>query len=365
MISPIRASDPSAGRAKNDTLATVDGRAASLGDALSRAASLLKAARFPLVVSGGDLAATNAALDLAEVICGGFAVLDGESAELVALSESCSYLTSRREAFARADVILPVGSRAESDPFIEKLRASAPSLTENQRAILTLPAFADDTGSERNSVKIGLAVLAALASPDPAPGFAADDYSDTRDIAAQLKSAKFGAIVWSPEELDGLEIASLQGLVEKLNAQTRFTALPLRPGGNALGNAQLCIARWGAPPPLRWMGGRAVSAFLGLGSPASAAPEVDLILAISSFSDIASLPLSGRAPLIKIAPGACGGKNQKIAIEAGATGRDHGGIFYDAEADAYVSVEATVTGGAPSAAELIGELTERVKGAAA
>ena len=66
-------------------------------------------------------------------------------------------------------------------------------------------------------------------------------------LAADLRAARFGVAVWSAAELDALTIEMLCGLVDDLNAATRFSGLSLAPGDNALGVLQTCGWMTGFP----------------------------------------------------------------------------------------------------------------------
>ncbi len=74
------------------------------------------------------------------------------------------------------------------------------------------------------------------------------------DLAAQLKAAHFGVVVWSAELLDKLTIEMIHGLVVDLNQKTRFSTLPLGPGMNALGVVQ--TSGWMTGFPIRTGFGR-------------------------------------------------------------------------------------------------------------
>ena len=74
------------------------------------------------------------------------------------------------------------------------------------------------------------------------------------DLAKSLQTARFGVAVWSAASLDELTIEMLFGLVDDLNAGTRFTGLPLASNDNAVGVLQTC--GWTTGLPLRTGFGR-------------------------------------------------------------------------------------------------------------
>ena len=67
------------------------------------------------------------------------------------------------------------------------------------------------------------------------------------EIATGLKAARFGVAVWSAAALDAPAIEMLCGLVDDLNAATRFSGLPLAPADNAIGVMQTCAWMTGLP----------------------------------------------------------------------------------------------------------------------
>ena len=66
-------------------------------------------------------------------------------------------------------------------------------------------------------------------------------------LAADLQAARFGVAVWSATELDALVIEMLCGLVDDLNARTRFSGLAVPPPDNAAGVLQVCGWMTGLP----------------------------------------------------------------------------------------------------------------------
>jgi formylmethanofuran dehydrogenase subunit B len=256
--------------------------------------------------------------------------------------------------------VLLVGARAANDRFVEQLKRKAPPLSGKARAFVDVP-IAKVSG--RPSLKAGLASLSALALADPAPAFAESTYEEPRGVVAKLQAASFGVAVWSPEELDVLEIAALMGLIDKLNRTTRFTALPLRPGGNSFGGAQLCLSRWGVPPPARFASGGARQMIFTAAASPDPALDADLVLLASSFSDSPAFIPNVPVPAIAIGPNVMASLSPAVAIEAGVLGKDHGGIWYDADQDAYVYVDVPARSAKPSAAELLAEVLRKVRAA--
>lgn len=342
--------------------AFAEGGETSLPAALDDAARMLVAARTPLFVLACDSAATNTALNLAE-LCNGIvdvAESDALSQELRAWQERGGFLTTRREAYARADVVLVVRKAAQQPPFTEQLRSvPAPLEAEVGRTLLDITDLPGPWPAA--DLKSRLAMLGALVRPNPAPAFQASEDHTLQAFANQLVAAEFGVVLWSPGDLDSLEIASLMSLLNSLNEVTRFTSLPLRAPGNAWGVGQVALARWGVPPRARWLGAYAEYdpwryAMRRLIRPG----EADAVVFVSSFPGQGSAPELPHERTVWLGPGA-GPAGARIAMEAGASGVDYEGEWYDETLDAFCARAASAPSDAPSTAALLDQLTTRVK----
>ena len=102
-------------------------------------------------------------------------------------------------------------------------------------------------GKEPRDLPMLLAALRARIADRPA-GRTRVAAATLDELAARLKSARFGVAVWSAASLDALTIEMLCGLVSDLNATTRFSGLPLAPVDNAMGVLQTCGWTNGFPP---------------------------------------------------------------------------------------------------------------------
>ena len=141
------------------------------------------------------------------------------------------------------------------------------------------------------------------------------------------KAARFGVAVWSAAELDVLAIEMLCGLVQDLNAKTRFTGLPLAPPDNALGVLQAC----------GWMTGFPMRTGFGRGYPEHdpwrfdaarlvESGEADCALWISAYRvrlpawkrGVPMIALTGARASFRPAP--------RVHIEVGRPGTDHDAV---------------------------------------
>jgi formylmethanofuran dehydrogenase subunit B len=173
-------------------------------------------------------------------------------------------------------------------------------------------------------------------------------------LAGDLKAARFGVAVWSAAELDALAIEMLCGLVNDLNATTRFSGLPLAPGDNAIGVLQVC----------GWMTGFPVRTGFGRGYPDHdpwqhraarlvRSGEADCVLWISAYR-AAAPEWRGGPPTIALAPAdARFPISPRVHIAIGNPGRDHDAVEYCAQMGNLVAVAATHQSEALSVADAI------------
>src|SRR5207244_463204 len=151
----------------------------------------------------------------------------------------------------------------------------------------------------------------------------------------ELRQARFGVAVWSAAALEPPVIEMLCGLVDDLNAATRFTGLRLEPDDNAAGVLQVC----------GWTTGFAMRTGFGRGGAAHdpwrhdagrlvASGEADCVLWISAYG--AALP-DWDIPVIALTAAAEGGGNMpRVRIEVGQPGVDHDTVEHCVATDTLV-----------------------------
>jgi formylmethanofuran dehydrogenase subunit B len=338
--------------------AAVAGLEVALAVALDEAASLIRAARTPLFLLACDTDAAAAALDLAE-FCG--AIVDATESEAMAVEVGAlrgpgGFIISRREALARADVLLLAGASAEALDVARWGAARLPCPLE--RKVLKLNELSAGRGG--TAITSQLSALATLVKGE-GPALAQPRFDPFRAYADALLAAEYGVVLWSPSDLDALDVAALSNLVSVLNQRTRFSSLPLRARGNGWGVNQLMLARWGVPLPARHVEGVAVHDPWLYSAPRMIRDgEVDLVLTVSNLSERREVP-QGTAPIISIGAAHSG---VRVSIASGVAGVDHAGDWYDEAADAIIAHRARQPSATPSAAHILRELAFRLKGLA-
>jgi len=237
--------------------ARIDGRPVTLEAAIAEAAGLLGASRLPVIAGlGTDIAGARAAVALAERVGGVIDHMHSDALlrDLAVMQQAGAYVTTPNEARLRGDTLLLVGpGLMEAWPQMGDRLLSAPLAQEvgGERRIFSLcpgkdtalPGSVKKVGRAANELPTLLALLRAHVA-----GRITKVPRAVADLAKALQTARFGVAVWSAAALDELTIEMLFGLLDELNAGTRFTGLPLAPGDNAAGVLQTCGWMTGFPP---------------------------------------------------------------------------------------------------------------------
>jgi formylmethanofuran dehydrogenase subunit B len=357
--------------------AWIGGKPAALERALAEAAKLLAASRCPLITGlGTDVAGARAAIALAERIG---AVVDHMNADvllrdLAVLREAGMMVTTPNEARLRADTLLLVGPSLEKDaPELARwlgLDASRDDNAATARTIVRLcPGRATllrgemYLGRRANQLPSLLAALRARLAGRRV-GKTGVPAKAIADLATLLKAARFGVAVWSARDLDPLAIEMLCGIVADLNAQARFTGIPIAPGDNAVGVLQVCGWMTGFPmrtgfgrgypehDPWRFDGARMV-----------AGREADCVLWISAFRTAAP-PWGEGPPVIALTAGdAALGGPPAVQIEIGRPGVDHDSVEHSSPLGTLVAAAAARRSGTLSGADAIKRLAAALEAA--
>ena len=252
--------------------AVIDGRPADPRDALLHAARLLARSRRPLLSGlGCDIHGLRAAVRLAERAG---AHLDHMHAaaqlrNVLSLRRGGSVLTTLSELRNRADVVLMAGTVAGGSPrlFERCLGPDAQGLFgELHRRVLVVgspllrppqwPAGAElaiECANEALPELFGLLRARAAGAQPRVREWRGIDMRRIDELLDTLRGARYGVLVWDAAELDhadaDLTVRAMLDLVTELNANTRWSALPL--GGDDGGASAQQVCTWLAGYPLR------------------------------------------------------------------------------------------------------------------
>jgi formylmethanofuran dehydrogenase subunit B len=328
--------------------AWIAGEPATLEAAIIAAAELLASSRHPLIAGlGTDVAGARAAVRLAERIG---AVVDHMHADpllrnLDVMRSSGVVLTTPNEADVRADTLLLIGPALDGAwPELPRrlfgpMRRIQGDVDVERRIYCLCPGrdLANPSSGKTATVTVGKqpgqlpALLAALRARVAGRPIGKTHVSSSKldDVATGLKAARYGVAIWSAAMLDTLTIEMLCGLVDDLNAETRFAGLPLPPGDNAVGVMQACA----------WMTGMPMRTGFGHGFPQHdpwffdgrrlvASGETDCVVWISAYG--ATTPAWRKAPpTIALTGGEAKFQaTPRVHIAVGRPGVDHDGVAY-------------------------------------
>jgi formylmethanofuran dehydrogenase subunit B len=348
--------------------AWIAGRPTALDAAIEAAAKLLASSRCPLIAGlGTDVSGARAAITLADRIG---AIVDHMNSDallrdLDVMRSSGMLITTPTEAQVHADTLLLIG------PGLGEAWLQLPrSLFAPQRSDGTGPVErrihcvcpASDWPIAQSAVVVGerpgdipviLAALRARLAGRPI-GKTRIPPNKLEQLATALKAARFGVAVWSADAIDAPTIEMLCGLLDDLNATTRFSGLPLAPGDNAFGVTQTCA----------WMTGLPVRSGFARASPEHdpwlfnsrrlvADREADRLFWISAYR-AAAVPWRTAVPIIALtAREASFDKPPRVHIAVGRPGVDHAGVEYLSATGTLAQVEAEEPSDAISVAEVI------------
>ena len=243
--------------------AWIAGKPVTLDAAIAEAAKLVAASSQTLIAGlGTDVAGARAAIALAE---GTGAIIDHMHAEsllrdLDVVRSSGVMLTTPTETHVRADTLLLAGPCPGAAPlqFLQHVIASRADSRIERRifwlcpgsdtlaALITRGNTVERIGRAPHDLPALLAALRARIAGRPA-GKASVSSKLLDEVSSNLKAARFGVAIWSAAALDALTIEMLCGLVNDLNATTRFSGLPLASEDNTIGVLHVCSWMTGFP----------------------------------------------------------------------------------------------------------------------
>jgi formylmethanofuran dehydrogenase subunit B len=357
--------------------AFVDGAAVPLETAAAAAARLLEQARLPVIAGlATDVAGARAAIALAEKLRGAYDHVQSEILlrDLDVMRQAGRMVTTPNDVRLRADCVLLVGPKLrESWPdLLKRLDLAAPPRLSETKAARKIFWLGPGRGEAQGTGAVEIAATPG-ALPHAVAGLrAAVAQRRTRangalwqkltDLAAQLRAAHFGAVVWSAESLDRLTIEMIQGLVLDLNQKTRFSNLPL--GVGMTGPGVLQTSGWMTGFPMRTGFGRGYPEHDTWRFDADRminADEADAALWISSYAaespqwkrQIPFIALASPQTLFRYPP--------RVRIDVGCPGQDHDAIEYSRDIATFTLTAARNASDAPRVADVIGLIDGHLK----
>jgi formylmethanofuran dehydrogenase subunit B len=348
--------------------AWIAGRPTALDAAIEAAAKLLASSRCPLIAGlGTDVTGARAAITLAERIG---AIIDHMNSDallrdLDVMRSSGMLITTPTEAQARADTLLLIGPGLGEAWRELPRRLFAPQQSDRASPVerrihcvcpagdWPIPQHAVAVDGWNGEIPVVLAALRARVAGRPI-GKTRIAPNKLEQLATDLKAARFGVAVWSADAIDAPTIEMLCGLLNDLNATTRFSGLPLAPGDNAVGVTQTCA--WMTGLPVRSGFARAFpehDPWLFNAHRLVADREADCLFWISAYC-AAAVPWRTAVPTIALtARDANFDKPPRVHIAVGRPGVDHASVEYLSATGTLAPVEAEKSSDTISAAEVI------------
>jgi formylmethanofuran dehydrogenase subunit B len=361
--------------------AWIDGSPATIEAAVAEAARVLGASRLPVIAGmGTDIGGARAAIALAERLGGVIDHMHSDTLlrDLDVMREAGMMVTTVNEARLRADTLLVVGSGPFAQPALAQQLLEQPAAREigdTKRRVFWLcpgrgharlsPADADIRTVGRGAQELP-ALLAALRArlAGRALNHAPVATKTLDALAADLQAARFGVAVWSAAELDALVIEMLCGLVDDLNARTRFSGLAVSPPDNAAGVLQAC--GWATGLPMRTGFGRGRREHDPWRFDAArlvASREADCVLWIAAYGGMAP-PWHADVPMIAMtAKDTHFRASPRVHIEVGRPGVDHDAVEHLAKTGTLAPVAAAEPRDTISVAQAITRIASALTGA--
>jgi formylmethanofuran dehydrogenase subunit B len=341
----------------------IAGRAASLDAAVAAAASLLGAARLPLVSGlAADVAGLRALIALADRLGG---VIDrwrsaAQLANLAQVQREGAIAATFGEVANRADVIVLIGGDpARTQPrFFERLarprhalyRSAAPyvAYVGGAAEAPTDPAVSERLTVAGDGLLDRVSALSALIG-----GHKAQGDGTLAALAERLRAARYGAILWDiaafAPPLHDAATAVLLHLLRRLTRKTRCVGLPLGGEDDAQGAAQTML--WQAGWPGRLSFAERVprhDPWLYDAERLLTADEVDALLWASPLT--AAPPPWTRVPTVALLPADAPAAAAAVEIRVGIPGVDHAGAVLRADTVVALPLRATRPSTLPSVA---------------
>jgi formylmethanofuran dehydrogenase subunit B len=367
-----------------DVSPTVDGRSASLDDAVAAAARQLAGSRQPLFAGlGTDVAGARALYPLA---CAAGAICDGAGGEaamhtLRALQDRGQFTTTLAEVRTRADLMVFIGSvPVDMAPLLLE-RCGVGGSDVAARHLVVLHPRAADAAVLAAAARTGVTVesmaptadlfstLSALNAALARPASAAEPPA-LRALAARLRGASYAVFIGAPLHLPAhgaLIVEAVHRSIGRLNAGTRAAALWLD-GGNGAATASQ-VFTWLSGLPLRSRAGSRGLEHEPLVFGATRLLDgaaIDLLLWVSAF-DAAALPPPSALPMVLLghpAQASACARRDAVFIPVATPGIGVDGHVFRTDGTVLMPLRAVRPDALPSVAEVAQWLLRALRGIA-
>ncbi|MGQ0456567.1 MAG: formylmethanofuran dehydrogenase [Hyphomicrobium sp.] len=333
----------------------IDGRNATLDEAVAAAAALVKASRLPIFGGlGTDVEGMRAVMSIADLAGGvvDHALSEGQYRNFRVLQSGGWVMTTLTEARNRADLFVVVGSDLHKihPRFFERVVCNEKSMFSDAPPkrtivilgdnidtsaligprvgeIVTLPAKGDRIGEILDAMR-------ALAKGVPVTGDSIGGLprADVENLLARCKAATYGVMVWAPPSLAfanaDLTVQAVAEFVKDINLTSRFACLSLGGNEGAVSAGAVCAWQSGFPLRVSFASGKpeydterfSMARML-------AAKETDLLVWLASYTPDLSPPDVDVPTIVLGTPGLKITRTPKVYIPVGTPGIDHAGLI--------------------------------------
>jgi formylmethanofuran dehydrogenase subunit B len=349
----------------------VEGKPATLDQAIAHAAGILTAAAQPVFLSAGcDVAAMRVLLELAERAGGVVDHVNSDAAlrNLLVLQNTGWVSTTLTEVRNRCDLLVVAGTEIASrfPRFFERCIDTPESMFDlEQREIVFLGAPPPGFKSKHRVSVLNVAahrlgeVFAALRCllarrRLPATEIAGIASTDLSALLERMQSARYGVLTWAAAELNfphaELAVQSACELVQQLNQKSRFAVLPL--AGNDGDVTTMQAATWQTGYPLRVSFAGGAPAFDPVHFRAErllASGEADALLFVNAFDPDRAPPARGTPTILLGRPGTST-ERAAVFIPVATPGLHHAGHLFRTDNVVAIRVRQVAESPWPSAA---------------
>lgn len=331
----------------------IGGKAATLSEATTAAAALIRKARLPLF--GGlatDVEGMRGLMALADRAGGvvDHALSEAQYRNFRVLQSTGWVMTTLTEVRNRADLIIIVGTDVHKlhPRFFERNVCNAESMFADpapKRTIVFIGAGLDTTAATGarigEVVKLDCAldrvgeVVAALRArlkghPVAAAAIAGVPLSAIDDLAARCHAADYGVFIWAPPSLNypnaDLTVQTICDTVRDLTPTQRVAGLALGGNEGAVTAGAVCSWQSGFPLRVSFASGKpdydpsrySIARMLAAG-------EGDVLIWTASFTPDIALPDTNLPTIVLGTPGLPMPKQAAVYIPVGTPGADHSG----------------------------------------
>lgn len=357
-------------------IAMVEGKPVDLATAVGRAAQILRTARAPLMISAGtDVAGMRALLELAEQCGGSVDHANGDALfrNLPVLQNTGWISTTLTEMRNRADLLVVAGTgiTGRFPRFFERCFGDFETLFDvGARELWFLGEVPGDLPARLRGRTRSLAIdpgrfaefFAALRAlfagrvlkEDSVAGVPIGNLFELLD---RMRAAHYGVLAWAAADLAfphaDLAIQSMCEFVKTLNAENRFSVLPL--GGS---DADLT-----AQQVTTWQTGFPVRVDFSSGSPAQGIArrdEIDAMIFVSAL-DAGRTPPPGDIPSVVLGRAGMLSDGFSVFIPVCVPGLNHAGHLYRADNVVAIHLRKLAASALPSAAQALRRILDAVR----